>query len=91
MVITSPLLEAAERELIAVPGAPYRLLDALAQIASHYAAVVIDTRPSFSLLTEMSLISATDALIPIEPRYLETIGLESVVNVQPPYFCRAIY
>lgn len=76
----SPLLEAAERELIAVPGAPYRLSEPLAQIASHYAAIVIDTRPSFSLLTEMSLIAATDALIPIEPRYLETIGLESVVN-----------
>ena len=76
----SPLLEAAERELIAVPGAPYRLSEPLSQIASHYAAVVIDTRPSFSLLTEMSLIAATDALIPIEPRYLETIGLESVVH-----------
>ncbi|MBZ0306658.1 MAG: ParA family protein, partial [Anaerolineae bacterium] len=76
----SHLLEVAERELIGVPGAPYRLSDPLNRIIHHYAAVVIDTRPSFSLLTEMGLLAATDAIIPIEPRYLESIGLQSVVN-----------
>jgi chromosome partitioning protein len=40
----------------------------LGRISSHYAAVVIDTRPSFSLLTEMALIAATDAIVPVEPR-----------------------
>ena len=49
----SPMLEGAERELMSVAGAPYRLADPLSRIANHYAAVVIDTRPSFSLLTEM--------------------------------------
>jgi chromosome partitioning protein len=76
----SPLLEIAERELIGVPGAPYRLAEPLSRIASHYAVVVIDTRPSFSLLTEMGLLAATDALVPVEPRYLETVGLQSVIN-----------
>ena len=74
------VLEDAERELIGVPGAPYRLSAPLKQIIQHYAAVVIDTRPSFSLLTEMGLLAATDAIIPIEPRYLESVGLQSVVN-----------
>ena len=41
---------------------------------------MIDTRPSFSLLTEMGLIAATDAIVPIEPRYLETVGLMSVLG-----------
>ena len=76
----SALLEGAERELMAVPGAPYRLADALKLVAPHYAAVLIDTRPSFSLMTEMSLLAATDAIIPVEPRYLETVGLTSVVE-----------
>lgn len=76
----SPLLEGAERELMGVAGAPYRLADPLSKIASHYAAVIIDTRPSFSLMTEMALIAATDALVPVEPRYLETVGLLSVIN-----------
>jgi len=49
----SPMLEGAERELMGVAGAPYRLADPLSRIASHYAAIVIDTRPSFSLMTEI--------------------------------------
>ena len=76
----SPLLEGAERELMGVAGAPYRIADPLAKIASHYAAIVIDTRPSFSLMTEMALVAATDAVIPVEPRYLETVGLLSVIG-----------
>lgn len=76
----SPMLEGAERELMRVAGAPYRLADPLSRIASHYAAIVIDTRPSFSLMTEMGLIAATDAIVPVEPRYLETVGLMSVIG-----------
>ena len=76
----SPLLEGAERELTGVAGAPYRLADPLSRIANQYAAIVIDTRPSFSLLTEMGLLAATDALVPVEPRYLETVGLLSVID-----------
>lgn len=76
----SPMLEGAERELIGVAGAPYRLADPLRRILNRYAAVVIDTRPSFSLLTEMGLIAATDAIVPVEPRYLETVGLMNLIQ-----------
>jgi cellulose biosynthesis protein BcsQ len=31
-------------------------------------------------MTEMALIAATDAIVPVEPRYLETVGLLSVMN-----------
>ena len=76
----SPLLEGAERELQGTAGAPYRLSEPLSKIAAHYAAIIIDTRPSFSLMTEMGLIAATHAIIPVEPRYLETVGLLSVID-----------
>ena len=76
----SAMLEDAERQLSGLAGAPYRLADPLSRIASRYAAIVIDTRPSFSLLTEMGLIAATDAIVPVEPRYLETVGLMSVIG-----------
>jgi chromosome partitioning protein len=76
----SLLLESAERELIGVAGVPYRLTDPLSRIVNQYAAIVIDTRPSFSLMTEMGLVAATDAIIPVEPRYLETVGLMSVIS-----------
>ncbi|MBZ0308198.1 MAG: ParA family protein [Anaerolineae bacterium] len=77
---SSAELETTERELFSAPGAPYRLADALSLIRHHYAAVVVDTRPSFSLMTEMGLLAATDAIIAVEPRYLETVGLNSVIN-----------
>jgi len=77
---SSTELETTERELFSAAGAPYRLADALNAIRHHYAAIVIDTRPSFSLMTEMSLLAATDAVIALEPRYLETVGLQSVIN-----------
>lgn len=77
---SSSELENTERELFSAPGAPYRLADALSLIRHHYAAIVIDTRPSFSLMTEMGLLAATDAVITLEPRYLETVGLQSVIN-----------
>ncbi|MAU12446.1 MAG: hypothetical protein CL607_21660 [Anaerolineaceae bacterium] len=76
----SPVLEQAERELMSIPGAPYRLTESLAKIAPHYGAIVIDTHPSFSLLTEMALVAATDAIVPVEPRYLETVGLLAVMS-----------
>ncbi len=61
----SPMLEGAERELTGVAGAPYRLAEPLSRIANHYAAIVIDTRPSFSLMTETGLLAATDATSPV--------------------------
>jgi chromosome partitioning protein len=73
-------LENTERELFSTAGAPYRLADALRLIRHHYAAIVVDTRPSFSLMTEMGLLAATDAIITLEPRYLETVGLQAVIN-----------
>ncbi len=81
----SPLLEKAERELTGVAGAPYRLADPLSKIANLYAAIIIDTRPSFSLMTEVGLVAATDAIVPVEPRYLETVGLLSVIGDRGAY------
>ncbi len=76
----SATLESAESELKGIPGAPYRLADPLSKISAQYAAIIIDTHPSFSLLTEMALLAATDAIVPAEPRYLETVGLISVIG-----------
>jgi chromosome partitioning protein len=74
------LLDTTERELLNTSGAPYRLGKALEPIAHHFHAIVIDTRPSFSLMTVMALLAATDAIIPVEPRYLETTGMISALN-----------
>jgi chromosome partitioning protein len=76
----SPLLEQAESKLHGTAGAANRLADPLNRIAAHYAAIIIDTRPSFSLMTQMGLMAATTAIVPVELRYLETVGLLSVIS-----------
>jgi chromosome partitioning protein len=76
----SVILDTTERELLNTSGAPYRLSKALEPVSQHFNAIVIDTRPSFSLMTVMALLSATDAIIPVEPRYLETTGMISAIN-----------
>jgi chromosome partitioning protein len=63
-----------------IAEAPYRLADPLNRITNRYAAIIIDIHPSFSLITEMRLIVATDAIVLVEPRFLETIGLMSVIG-----------
>lgn len=72
-------LDTAEQQLIGVTGAPYRLANAVNELAPHYAAIFIDTRPSFSLMTEMALIAGTDVIIPIEAKFLETVGLNRII------------
>lgn len=76
----SKLLDEQERNMIGVSGAVYRLDDALRQLREDFAAIVIDTRPSFSLLTEMALVASQQAVVPVELRYLEMVGLTAVVE-----------
>jgi chromosome partitioning protein len=73
------LLDKTEQAIAAISGAPYLLQKALEPILAEFHAVFIDTRPSFSLLTIMGLVAASDALIPVEPRYLERQGMLSAI------------
>jgi chromosome partitioning protein len=49
-------------------------------VADRYDWVVIDTMPSFSRLTTLAMVAATDIVIPVEMRFLETIGLQAIVE-----------
>ncbi|GIV81603.1 MAG: chromosome partitioning protein ParA [Anaerolineae bacterium] len=61
-------------------GFAVRLRQALRSVADRYDWVVIDTMPSFSRLTTMAMVAATDIVIPVEMRFLETIGLQAIVE-----------
>src|SRR5258708_12823886 len=63
----SALLEGAERELMGVAGAPYRLAEPLSRIISNYAAGVMARRPASSLRTELGLVPPPPALPPPTP------------------------
>jgi chromosome partitioning protein len=73
-------LDETENRLFSANGAPYRLAQVIEQIANNFHAIVIDTRPSYTLMTKMAILAGTDAIIPIEPRYLESVALNEAIR-----------
>jgi chromosome partitioning protein len=76
----SPTLDGVNTRLAEDHGFAVRLRHALRGIADQYDWVVIDTMPSFSRLTTMAMVAATDIVIPVEMRFLETVGLQAIVE-----------
>ena len=76
----SPMLDGVNARLAEDHGFAARLRQALRGVADRYDWVVIDTMPSFSRLTTLAMVAATDIVIPVEMRFLETIGLQAIVE-----------
>ena len=76
----SQSLEAVQSELLGQGDGVYRLRSALRAVEDNYAAIVFDTQPAFSLLTQQALAAADWVYIPLEPRYLDTIGLQAIIQ-----------
>jgi len=76
----SPTLDGVNARLAEDHGFAVRLRHALRSVADRYDWVVIDTMPSFSRLTTLAMVAATDIVIPVEMRFLETIGLQAIVE-----------
>lgn len=76
----SPSLDGVNARLAEDHGFAVRLRHALRGVADRYDWVVIDTMPSFSRLTTLAMVAATDIVIPVEMRFLETVGLQAIVE-----------
>lgn len=76
----SPTLDGVNTRLAEDHGFAVRLRHALRSVADQYDWVVIDTMPSFSRLTTLAMVAATDIVIPVEMRFLETIGLQAIIE-----------
>jgi chromosome partitioning protein len=76
----SPTLDGVNARLAEDHGFAVRLRQALRSVADRYDWVVIDTMPSFSRLTTLAMVAATDIVIPVEMRFLETVGLQAIVE-----------
>ncbi len=66
----SPTLDGVNARLAEDHGFAVRLRHALRGVADRYDWVVIDTMPSFSRLTTLAMVAATDIVIPVEMRFL---------------------
>ncbi len=74
----SPVLAAAEVELVAVPQREFKLKQALAD--SEYDFVLIDCPPSLGILTVNGLVAAHELIIPVQAEFYALEGLGQLVQ-----------
>ena len=73
-------LSAAEMELVVAEMREVRLRDALEPVRNRYNFILVDCPPSLGVLSYISLVAATDILIPIETQYKAFCGTELLLN-----------
>jgi chromosome partitioning protein len=74
----SPVLAAAEVELVAVPKREFKLREALAELDYDY--ILIDCPPSLGILTINGLVAAHELIIPVQAEFYALEGLGHLVQ-----------
>jgi chromosome partitioning protein len=74
----SPVLAAAEVELVAVPKREFKLREALEELDYDY--VLIDCPPSLGILTVNGLVAASEIIIPVQAEFYALEGLGHLVQ-----------
>ncbi len=74
----SPVLAAAEVELVAVPQREFKLRKALEELDYDY--VLIDCPPSLGILTVNGLVAAHELIIPVQAEFYAMEGLGQLVQ-----------
>lgn len=75
ILLSSPVLAAAEIELTKLPHREYKLKNALSLVVQNYDMIIVDCPPSLGVLTVNGLVAATDLLIPVQSEYYALEGL----------------
>jgi chromosome partitioning protein len=76
----SPILAAAEVEMVAVPQREYKLRQAIESVMDDYDFVLIDCPPSLGILTVNGLVAAHDLIIPVQAEFYALEGLGQLVQ-----------
>jgi chromosome partitioning protein len=74
----SPVLAAAEVELVAVPQREHKLKQALANLEYDY--ILIDCPPSLGILTVNGLVAANELIIPVQAEFYALEGLGHLIQ-----------
>ena len=74
----SPVLAAAEVELVAATGREFKLRDALASLEYDY--ILVDCPPSLGILTLNGLVAAHELIIPVQAEFYALEGLGQLVQ-----------
>jgi chromosome partitioning protein len=75
---SSPVLAAAEVELVAASKREFRLREAIAELEYDY--ILIDCPPSLGILTVNGLVAANELIIPVQAEFYALEGLGQLVQ-----------
>ncbi len=75
----SPVLAAAEVELVSAAGREFRLRQALEKLSGDFDYILIDCPPSLGLLTVNGLAAAGSVLIPVQAEFYALEGLSQLL------------
>lgn len=76
----SPVLAAAEVEMVAVPQREFKLREAVRAVHDDYDFVLIDCPPSLGILTVNGLTAAHELIIPVQAEFYALEGLGQLVQ-----------
>jgi chromosome partitioning protein len=76
----SPVLAAAEVEMVAVPQREFKLRQAIESLTDQYDYVLIDCPPSLGILTVNGLVAAHELIIPVQAEFYALEGLGHLVQ-----------
>jgi len=80
LVPSNILLSAAEVQLHAVIAREWRLKQALSSVQDAYNFVLIDCPPTLGIFSILSLVAATDVLVPIQTHFKAFLGVELLLD-----------
>lgn len=79
LIPATPLLSRVEREMVALTNSELRLAQRLAALRSQYAAIIIDTPPTFGPLMNSALNAATHLIVPVDSGYFALMGIKELL------------
>ena len=79
LIPATPLLSRVEREMPALTNSELRLAQRLAPLRTQYAAILIDSPPTFGSLMNSALNAASQLIVPVDSSYFALMGIKELL------------
>lgn len=80
LIPATPLLSRVEREMVALTNSELRLGQRLQALRQNYAAILIDTPPTFGPLMNSALNAADHLIVPVDSGYFALMGIKELLT-----------
>jgi chromosome partitioning protein len=80
LIPATPLLSRVEREMVSLTNSELRLAQRLQTLRSAYAAIIVDTPPTFGPLMNSALNAASHLIVPVDSGYFAMMGIRELAT-----------